>query len=79
MSDAEQREQPSTVVIDLGVRKRKQVKLLKRGEGKLMARLEGELAELAAEGVLRADAQTVVVVVEKKPRRILGGRAPWRS
>lgn len=72
MSDGADNEQPSTVVIDLGKRKRKQVKQLRRGEGKLMERLEAELADLVEQGALRADAQTVIVVVEKLARRPFG-------
>ncbi|HMV69854.1 MAG TPA: hypothetical protein PKA64_23640 [Myxococcota bacterium] len=73
MSEQDPAEAPSTVVIDLGKRDRKQLKKLRRGEGKLMARLEEELAELVEQGVLRADAQTVVVVVEKKAKKLRFG------
>lgn len=60
-----------TVVIDLGKKKRKQVNKLRKGEGALMDKLGDVLAELREQGQIRENADTVVVVVEKKTKRML--------
>jgi hypothetical protein len=56
----------SPVIIDLGKRKRKQVKKLRRGEGKLLDDVNGAVAELRTAGTLTADAQPVIIVVREK-------------
>ena len=52
----------SPVIIDLGKRKRKQVKKLRKGEGKLLDDVNGAVAELRTAGTLCADAQAVFSV-----------------
>lgn len=54
------------VIIDLGKRRRKQVKKLRRGEGKLLNDINGAVEELRTAGTLGADAQPVIVVVREK-------------
>jgi len=54
------------VVIDLGKHKRKQVKKLRKGEGKLMDKVQDALDELRSSGTIAADAQPVVVIVREK-------------
>ncbi len=54
------------VIIDLGKRRRKQVKRLRRGEGKLLNDINGAVEELRTAGTLGADAQPVIVVVREK-------------
>lgn len=54
------------VVIDIGKRKRKQVRKLRKGEGRLAEEIEHTIGQLKGDGVLDADAQTVVVVVRQK-------------
>lgn len=56
-----------TVVLDLGKQKRKKVKDLRKGKGALMEDVNTAISELQAEGTLAADAQVVVVIVERKP------------
>ena len=56
----------SPVIIDLGKRRRKQVKKLRRGEGKLLDDINGAVAELRTAGTLAGDAQPVIVVVRQK-------------
>lgn len=56
------------VVIDIGKRKRKLVRKLRKGEGRLADEIEHTVGQLKSEGVLDADAQTVVVVVRQKPK-----------
>lgn len=60
-----------TVVIDLGKKKRKQVRRLQKGGGALLDRVQEAIAELRSQGQLSAQSETVVVVVEKKPRKML--------
>jgi hypothetical protein len=69
---AEKKEQaPATetgvfCVLDLGEQKKKRVKKLRKGEGRLMEKVEDAIADLQAEGVLEAKVQTVVVVVREE-------------
>lgn len=60
-----------TVVIDLGKKKRKQVNKLRKGEGALMDRVSELVSELRSQGQIRENADTVIVVVEKKQRKML--------
>jgi hypothetical protein len=62
---------PAPVIIDLGKKKRKQVKQLKRGEGKLVATVEDVIAGLRSRGQIDATAQPIIIVVERRAR---GGR-----
>ncbi len=55
-------------VLDLGEHSRKRVRRLRRGEGKLMDKVEDAIAALHEEGVLDGAAQTVVVVVRQEQR-----------
>lgn len=56
------------VVVDLGKKKRKDVKRLRKGSGKLAAMVDDSLAELRTAGAIGESAQTVVVVVREKTR-----------
>ncbi|HVK64470.1 MAG TPA: hypothetical protein VM694_08350 [Polyangium sp.] len=62
------------IIIDLGKKKRRQVKKLRKGkEGSLLDKVNGVLEEGIAARAIPADAQTVVVVVrEKKKKNKLG-------
>lgn len=55
-------------VLDLGEHSRKRVRRLRRGEGKLMDKVEDAIAALHDEGVLDGAVQTVVVVVRQEQR-----------
>ena len=55
-------------LLDLGKKKRKLVKRLRKGRGKLLDRVQEELDELRADGSIDASAQTVIVVVAEKKR-----------
>ena len=52
--------------MDLGKRSRKQVKRLKKGKGKLPAKIEDVTAQLVEAGEISADADVVIVTVERK-------------
>jgi hypothetical protein len=58
------------VIIDLGKQRRKRIKDLRRGTGRLADEINGCVEELKAAGTLSSSAQTVVVVVREKRRRI---------
>lgn len=62
----------SPIVLDLGKQRRKRIKELRRGEGKLMDEVAASIAELRTAGALAADAQPVVVIVREKRRRVRG-------
>jgi hypothetical protein len=54
-------------IVDLGKHSRKQIRRLRKGDGKLMTRTEQVIAELKESGVLSKDSNTVVLVVRQKP------------
>jgi hypothetical protein len=54
------------VVLDLGKRRRKLVKQLRRGEGKLLDDINGAVEELKIAGTLSAATQPVIVIVREK-------------
>jgi len=56
------------IVVDMGKKKRKDVKKLRRGEGKLMDRVMEAVANMHSEGTANPG-DTVVVVVERKDKR----------
>ena len=60
------------VIIDLGKHRRKRIKKLRKGEGALADEIKGCVEELKAAGTLAGDAQTVVVIVQQKRRRLTG-------
>ncbi len=55
------------LVVDLGKKRRKVVRQLLNGEGKLVDEVNGAIAELKAAGTIGASAQPIIVVV--RPRR----------
>lgn len=73
-SDAQSR--PATaappVVLDLGKQRRKRIRELRRGEGRLMDEVNASIEELRTAGALGADAQPVVVVVRQRRRKTRG-------
>ena len=64
---AETAEKGVVCVIDLGEHSRRRVRRLRRGEGRLMEKVEDAVAALQENGVLSAGAQTVVIVVRQEP------------
>lgn len=53
-------------VVDVGKYSRKQIRRLRRGEGKLMTKTEQIVQDLKDNGVLAKDANTVVLIVRQK-------------
>jgi len=60
------------VVLDLGKQRRKRVKQLRRGEGRLMEEVNASIEELRTAGAIAADAQPVVIIVREKRRKTRG-------
>ncbi len=60
------------VVLDLGKQRRKRIKQLRRGEGRLMDEVNASIDELRTAGALAADAQAVVIIVREKRRKMRG-------
>lgn len=60
----------SFIVVDLGKKQSsKQIKKLRKGNGKLTEKLKDLLDELRDQGTISADARPVVVVVREKKKR----------
>ena len=61
---------PSPVIVDLGKHRRKQIKRLRRGEGKLMDDVNNTLEEMRTAGTLSAASQPVVIIVRQRRRKL---------
>ncbi len=57
------------IVIDLGKKKRKAVKRLRKGEGKLMDEVKYCIEELRNAGAIEGPARPVIVVVREKAKQ----------
>jgi hypothetical protein len=57
------------VIVDLGKRSKKQIKRLKRGDGRLMDRVSNTVDQLRAEQEIDPKAEVVVFVVKQKDKR----------
>jgi hypothetical protein len=55
-----------TLVVDLGSKKKKQIKQLRKGKGKLMDKVNQCLNELKTSGSISGSVQPVVIVVREK-------------
>ncbi|MCC7031701.1 MAG: hypothetical protein IT179_02590 [Acidobacteria bacterium] len=67
-------EAKSPVVIDMGKQRRKRVKALRRGTGRLADKVSDTIEELRAAGTVAPDSQTVIVIVRQRRRRSKGLR-----
>jgi hypothetical protein len=54
------------VVIDLGRKRKKRVKQLREGRGKIMDQVSSIVSELRANGTIGASAQPLIIVVREK-------------
>lgn len=66
---AESSTKPEPIILDLGKKKRKDVRKLRKGKGKLMTKVLDTHAQLSASGVTAPSSQAVIVVVREKPKR----------
>jgi hypothetical protein len=62
-------ERSAPVVLDLGKQRRKQIKQLRRGEGRLLDDINGAIEELRTVGTIGAVSQPVVIIVREKRRK----------
>ncbi len=69
MNEAKQPNHADPVIIDLGKQKKKRVKRLRKGQGRLMSDVALALDELKTEGVVKEGAQPVIVVVREKSKK----------
>ncbi len=60
------------VVIDLGKKKRKDIKKLGKGSGKLMDRVAHCIEELKTGGKISPSAQPIIVVVKERKKKRVG-------
>lgn len=58
----------ATFVLDLGSKRRKQVKRLRKGTGPLMNRVTDTIDQLREDSELSASSDVVVVIVKQKPK-----------
>jgi hypothetical protein len=60
---------PSPVVADLGQRRRKEIKQLRKGQGPLLDDAQKVVEQLQADHAIAAGAQPVIVIVKERRRR----------
>ncbi len=65
------------VIVDLGQKTRKRINRLKKGEGPLYDAVCETVGTLQSDGVISADTQVVVVVVEKLPDGMVFPNISW--
>jgi hypothetical protein len=68
MSDEKVESTGSFLIIDLGKQKKKRIKALRKGKGKLADRLNAVLAEFKENGTLTAETHPVLILREKKKK-----------
>ena len=56
------------IIIDLGKRKKKDIKRLQEGTGKLIGEITDCIDELVTSGACAKDAQPIVLIVREKPK-----------
>ncbi len=60
------------LVVDVGKKqRRKNIRALRKGEGKLFDKISSLVNELKENGTVKGDAQPLVIVVREKERRLL--------
>jgi hypothetical protein len=62
-------EGPDPLLIDLGKVRRKDVKQLRKGQGRLLEEIASALKELRTSGQIATDAQPVVVLIRERRKR----------
>jgi hypothetical protein len=59
------------IILDLGKKKRKQIKQLKKGTGKLMTEVQDCIQELKQAGRVADHARPVIVLIKERPRKLM--------
>jgi len=57
------------IILDLGKKRRKQIKLLKTGSGKLMTEVQDCIQELRQAGTIAESTRPVIVLVRERSRK----------
>jgi hypothetical protein len=65
---------PSPIIVDLGKKRRKDVRRLRRGQGKLFDQVNTTIQELKTAGTISSHAEPVILVVRQKRG---GGKNSW--
>jgi hypothetical protein len=65
------------IVVDMGKQRRKLVKRLRRGTGKLMDEVNSTIEELKTSGTISGTAQPIIFVVREKRRATPANLLPW--
>ena len=73
---SEEASSPAPIVLDLGKQRRRHIRRLRNGRGRLMEALHSSLAELQDQGHCDAGAQPVIVVVQPKKKKKNGFGLP---
>ena len=76
-SKEKQVEVAPAVVIDLGKKKRKKVRQLRKGKGPLLGEVDEAIAELRADGTINEGVVPVIVVVRQKEKNPISGLTQW--
>ena len=61
--------QSNVLIVDMGKRKKKDIKRLRRGRGKLMDRISNTMGQLKEEGEIPEGSPVVVVLVREKRKK----------
>lgn len=69
MTDSAEGKAASMVVLDFGKKKRRDIRRLRKGRGRLMDRLNETLDGLKEDGTIAASGQPIVVIVRQRARR----------
>ncbi len=69
MTPSDKPDRTAPVVLDLGKQRRKRIKQLRKGEGRLLDDINGAIEELRTVGTIGALSQPVVIVVREKARK----------
>ena len=60
---------PNPLIVDLGKKRPKQIKQLRKGRGKLFDKVNSTLQELKTANTISANAEPVVVIVRERRKR----------
>ena len=63
--------QETPIILDLGKKRRKQIKLLKKGTGKLMTEVQCHIQEAKQSGRVPEQARPVIVLVRERRRKLM--------
>ncbi|HEV3057816.1 MAG TPA: hypothetical protein VGY48_06185 [Vicinamibacterales bacterium] len=72
MNDTPKTDARAPIVVDLGKQRRKVIKQLRRGDGRLMDEVRNSLEQLRTAGTIPATVQPVIVIVKEKRRKRSG-------